>query len=157
MTIQRYASIDESGNCLAFYADDIWPIDKIPGTAIKISDDLWQAWLSDRDQRLVNGVLVAIPPQAPTQADYTAAIQSRVDAVAQAKNYDNGVSLASYKDSTNADWAAEATSFIAWRDDVWGYANAQLALVLSGQRTQPTVDALVGELPAPPWPAQEQS
>jgi len=92
------------------------------------------------------------PAPPPTQADYAAAIQARVDAVAQAKQYTDGATLAGYATDPNPAYAGDAASFITWRSAVWVYANAQLALVLSGQRAQPTIDQLVGELPAAPWP-----
>jgi len=51
--------------------------------------------------------------------DYQRAIQALVDQTAHTKQFNDGVTLASYKDSTNADWAAQASAFIAWRDQVW--------------------------------------
>jgi hypothetical protein len=89
---------------------------------------------------------------APTDADYSVAIQAVIDAVARSKNYADGVSLASYASSTNETWAAEATTFIAWRDSVWAYAYGELAKVQSGRRAQPTVTVIVGELPEMVWP-----
>lgn len=87
----------------------------------------------------------------PTEIDYQSAIQALVDGVAKAKNYTDGTSLAGYVASTNADWAAEAATFIAWRDQVWTYAYGELAKVQTGQRPQPTVATILSELPASPW------
>lgn len=80
------------------------------------------------------------------------AIQAHVDAAAQARRYDGGVSLASYVASSNPAWAAEAQAFVSWRDAVWTYAYAELDKVLTGQREQPGVDAFLAELPAIVWP-----
>ncbi|MCO6386251.1 hypothetical protein [Aliihoeflea sp. 40Bstr573] len=98
------------------------------------------------------------PPEAPepapaTEDDYRRAIQRHVDATAQSRSYDNGNSLASYKDSTIAQWSDEAVAFIAWRDQVWLYAYAELDKVMAGEREQPSVEDFVRELPAIGWPA----
>jgi len=76
-----------------------------------------------------------------------------VDAVARERQYDDGVSCASYKDSANAAWAAEAAAFVAWRDAVWVYAFTELDKAQDGQREQPAVEAFVAELPPIQWPA----
>lgn len=84
---------------------------------------------------------------------FRVATQSHVDATAQARRYDSGTSLASYVASTNPQWAAEATVFVSWRDEIWSHAYAELDKVLAGLREQPTVDAFLAELPAISWPA----
>lgn len=91
-------------------------------------------------------------PQPLTEDDYRRAIQRLIDAHAQSRRYDNGNSLATYATSKIPQWAAEATAFVAWRDAVWAYAYTELAKVLSGERDQPRVDVLVGELPELVWP-----
>lgn len=92
---------------------------------------------------------VALPPALD---DYRLAIQSHVDAVAQARNYDSGLTCASYVGSTNPTWATEASAFVAWRDAVWVHAYAELAKVEAAQRPQPTIEAFLSELPAMAWP-----
>jgi len=87
-----------------------------------------------------------------TEADYAAAIQSHVDATAQAKGYADGVALAGYSTSTIPAWSAEAQAFIAWRDAVWIYAYTELAKVQAGQREAPTIAGIIGELPSIVWP-----
>ena len=93
------------------------------------------------------------PVRVPTAENYEAAIQAKIDAVAQAKSYRDGFALATYATSTV--FGADAQAFIPWRDQVWTYAYAQLAAVLAGQRTQPTVEEFIDEIktqhPAP-WP-----
>lgn len=83
---------------------------------------------------------------------FRAAIQAHVDATAIAKRYDSSTSLASYVASTVTQWAAEAAAFVAWRDAVWAYAYAELDKVLAAERTVPTVEDFLGELPAVEWP-----
>lgn len=86
---------------------------------------------------------------------YRAAIQSLIDATAQERQYDSGATLASYVNSTVPEWAAEAQTFVAWRDHVWAYALGELAKVRSGEREQPNVEDFLAELPAFEWPATE--
>lgn len=105
---------------------------------------------------VTRSLYVAPPPQPlpPTQEDYQAAIALFIDRTAQGRSYDSGISLAGYVTSTVPQWAAEATTFIAWRDQIWVYAIAQLALVQAGKRAQPTVQDFINkELPAIAWPA----
>lgn len=96
---------------------------------------------------------VAQAAHLPTQEEYTKAIQAMLDAAAKARLYDSAATMSTYVSSTNEQWAAEAAAMVAWRDAVWLYAYAQLDLVQSGQRSQPTVDELLAELPTPTWPA----
>lgn len=88
----------------------------------------------------------------PTSSDYAAAIQAHVDATARARGYNGPATLASYIASTVPAWAQEAQTFVAWRDAVWIYAYGELAKVQSGERVQPTISALVEELPSIVWP-----
>lgn len=88
------------------------------------------------------------PP--PTLENYRAAVQAHVDAVAIAHLYDSGVSLASYVDSTNPAWAAEATAFVAWRDAVWGFVYALWADPPPGG--DHSIEALIASLPQITWP-----
>ena len=90
--------------------------------------------------------------QAALIEAYRLAIQSHVDQVAQSRRYDGGNSLASYVASTNAQWAAEAVAFVAWRDAVWTYSYAELDKVLAEEREQPTIEDFLGELPVIEWP-----
>lgn len=136
------------------------------GTTVQITEDDGSVWLSD----------TALPPDTAIRAklhewlaagntpipfvappigidDYRRAIQAHIDATAQAKDYDSGVTCSSYVNSTIPAWAAQAVAFVAWRDAVWAYAFTELTKVEAGQRPQPTVAEIVGELPAMSWPA----
>lgn len=96
--------------------------------------------------------VASLPVAMVTVEDYRRAIQAHVDAAAQSRQYDSGITCASYLSSTNPGWAAEATTFIAWRDAVWTYAYTQLANVQAGLRETPDVEAFLAELPALAWP-----
>lgn len=89
----------------------------------------------------------------PSQSAFERAVQAHIDMTAKTKLYTDGLSCASYVNSAVPQWAAEAGAFVAWRDQVWAYAYNQLYAVTQGQRTKPTVETLIGELPAITWPA----
>lgn len=103
---------------------------------------------------LITAEAKAAAALAAQTARYEAAIQAHIDATAQARRYRDGFALAGYATSVVPEWAAEAAAFIGWRDDVWGYAYAELAAVQAGERTIPTIEDFIGELPAIEWPAE---
>lgn len=109
------------------------------------------AWEFDEHGNRIN-IIPAYAPPAPTLDNYRSAIQSLVDEIAQSRSYDSGNSLASYAASTIPQWSAEAQAFIAWRDQVWAYAYAELEKVEKLYRTQPTVEEFLAELPVIAWP-----
>lgn len=117
-------------------------------------------------QKIVNGELVDMTAEdlaqyqldqeaaaKPPVSAYQTAVQSLIDETAVSKQFNDGVSLASYKESTVPEWAAQASSFIAWRDQVWAYCYSEMAKIQTGQRPQPTVAEIIGELPVITWPA----
>lgn len=92
-------------------------------------------------------------PGPPTIDDYKNAIVSMLDAKAQERRYENSTTIATYVNSTIPAWSAEATAYVAWRDDVWSYTYTELEKVMGGLRPQPTVEDFLTELPAMVWPA----
>lgn len=92
------------------------------------------------------------PEPPPTIGDYKLAIQAHIDAVARAKDYDSGISLAGYKGSPVPAYAADAEAFTNWRDPLWPFLFETLAAVQTGQIEQPTIAELIAMLPQPPWP-----
>lgn len=119
-----------------------------------------EAWPSDRVTRIASETELrdvlkpfGLPSPLVTADDYGEAIEAHADAVARSRQYSDADRLASYVNSTNPAWAAEATAFVAWRDAAWGYAYAQMAAVQAGQRPQPSVAELVDELPVISWPS----
>ncbi len=89
---------------------------------------------------------------APTQADFTSAVQAHLDAKARERGYDNIRSAISYRGDGNPTFAGEADALFAWRSEVWTYAIGELARFTAGERAAPTIDAFIGELPAFTWP-----
>ena len=96
--------------------------------------------------------LETTPPPAPTITDYENAIQNLVDETARERQFRDGVTLASYVASTVPVWAAQAQTFVAWRDNVWFYTYGELAKVQAGQRPQPTVEKFLDEIARIAWP-----
>lgn len=152
---QHYCTLDESGFVTAFYNDEMHA-DALPGEAVEITDEQWIELASNPGRRRLVGGEVELfdPPPAPvTVDDFRRAIQAHIDAAAQSRSYDSGVTCSSYLNSTNPAWAAQASTFVAWRDAVWAYAYAELAKVEGGERAQPSVADIINELPGMVWPA----
>lgn len=146
--IEQVTSTGPDGAVQVSYSDGRMPVatstELPPDTAMR--EEL-HAWLD------AGGAVSSRPPQPATMGDYRFAIQAHIDATAQARNYDSGLTCASYTGSTNPAWAAEATAFVAWRDDVWTYAYSEFAKVQAGERPQPSIAEIIGDLPVMTWPA----
>jgi hypothetical protein len=69
---------------------------------------------------------------------------------ARLKQYDNAVSCASYANSTNLQWKAEAEAFIAWRDAVFNYAITIQKEVQDGAPI-PDFDTFKNNMPVINW------
>lgn len=89
---------------------------------------------------------------APSIILYQNAIQVAIDDAAREKQFNDGVTMASYVASTVEPWATQAKAFVAWRDDVWQYAYSELEKVKGGVRPQPTIAEFLLELPDIVWP-----
>ena len=87
-----------------------------------------------------------IPPERQREI-LSSAVQSHLDTTAMQREYDSADRCASFVNSTNAVWAAEATAFVAWRDTCWA---AYIAAVAS--EPYPTPAELVASLPEITWP-----
>lgn len=131
-----------------------------PGTAFSLNDFNYPSnWLELATPDDLQGLGITtedisdevVQPE-PTVDDYEAAVEAHLNETAKAKLYRSGVSCASYVSSTVPQWSAEATAFIAWRDQVWTYTYTQLTAVQAEQREQPTIAALIAELPEIAWP-----
>jgi hypothetical protein len=90
--------------------------------------------------------------RASLLAGYKAAFDANLDAVAQQRQYDNRLTIVAYLSSTNAAWAAEAETFIAWRDACLGKMFELLAAVEAGEIQPPTINQFIGAMPVIEWP-----
>lgn len=92
-------------------------------------------------------------PAEQIVANLTNVVQAYLDATARQRNYDGILSLCSYAASAHPKFGPEGLAGVAWRDAVWASCYSILADVQAGQRTVPTADELMAELPAMAWPA----
>jgi hypothetical protein len=93
----------------------------------------------------------ALPTTAPTVSDFENAVQTWLDAGAQAWRYESILSAASYANSTVQQFKNEALALIAWRDNVWNNCYGILAAVQGGTQPMPASPAaLIATLPQQP-------
>ncbi|MFK3794705.1 hypothetical protein [Pseudomonas sp. NPDC088444] len=91
---------------------------------------------------------------AALRGQFEKATQAFMDGKAQAAGYDGLMTAISYaEEPAVAKFQEEGKAFRAWRSNVWAYANEQLELVLSGQKTQPTLETFLDSLPVLELPA----
>lgn len=133
------------------------PLDPTTGKWKVVAD--WvghRYWLADGSMHQITeegvsppvGALDEPPVSALTAADYAQAIQAHLDAAARGRGYDSIATVVTYAEEPAVKrFQDDGRAFRAWRSLVWAYAYEQLDLVTAGKRAQPTVDALVAELP----------
>ena len=73
-------------------------------------------------------------------------VQSHIDDLARTKRYDNMMSVRSYTGFPNK-FQKECMSMSIWASNCWGVVSDIEAAVMSGQRTIPTAQEVLGELP----------
>ena len=84
----------------------------------------------------------------PKAEDFIVAIQSNMDTTAKSYGYDDIKSAVTYAEEPSVPkFQQEGKAFRAWRSQCWAYCYEQLALVESGKREQPTIEAILAELP----------
>ncbi len=82
------------------------------------------------------------------------AVQARLDAFAQTRNYDGILSAATYASSTVPKFAAEGQCAVNGRDSTWATLYTLMAEVEAGTRPMPTSYADIEPLlPVLVWPA----
>lgn len=90
----------------------------------------------------------AAPSEAQIVAAYMAAVQQHMDARAVTFGYDNLISVITYaEEPAVARYQAEGQAFRAWRSACWHTCEQMLAAVIAGERSAPTHDELLAELP----------
>lgn len=110
------------------------------------------------------GQTVELPDLPPTpevtapeqlQAQYTAALDAHIDAKSRERGYDNRVTCA-LRAGYAGPYQAECLAFAMWMDACYEAGQQALAAVRSGQRTMPTPEAFIAELPPMVWPGDVQ-
>ena len=94
------------------------------------------------------------PPPSPQEviAQYTTAVQRRLDTFFQTRGYDGILSAATYATSTVLKFQAEGQYAVEARDATWAKCYEILAAVEGGTSPMPTEAELLAELPALGWP-----
>ncbi len=140
---------------------------KYPGQVEKLNitfrqtqfEILIESWNVDGVDRPYESELLAEAPQY--EAAYhliifmqlgAVLVQDTIDATAQSRQYKDGVYCASYAQSTNPVWAAEAQAFLAWRDSIYAYALQVFSDIQAGQPA-PTQEEFVAGFPKIVWPS----
>jgi hypothetical protein len=87
------------------------------------------------------------------EADFTSAIQQRLDGFARTRNYDSILSACTYASSAIPKFRDEGQACVNLRDATWAAAYAILEQVKAGQRPMPDELAdIEADLPALEWP-----
>jgi hypothetical protein len=93
-------------------------------------------------------IILSYVAPLPTEEDYSAAIQSKLDEAARAKGFDNIHTAASYADEPSVPrFQTDGIAFREMRSLVWAASYVIMAEVKAGLRTMPTIDELLLELP----------
>lgn len=93
------------------------------------------------------GVIAPYTPPVLTIDAANAAITAHIDAVARTRDFDSAHDAASFANSTQSSWSAEALAFIAWRDAVW------IAFDPLKTNLPATTTDLIAALPVIEWPS----
>lgn len=108
-----------------------------------------------RDTRIdadkVVRVVVTEDIAPPTRADYGAAVEAHINAIAVSRGYSSAASMISYEGSSVPQYAAEAAALRAWRDNVWLAVAEIEGEVIAGKQTAPSVSDLIAALPPHPF------
>lgn len=140
---------DDEGRELQFTSYHPTQLDLIRADAAKHGADL-----AEHETMLAEWVAgyVPPPPQAPTFADFDAALTAHLDSTAQTKRYDNRITCA-LRAGYPGPFQAEGAAFALWMDQCNALAYTLLAEVQAGTRPLPsTTQALIDLLPAMVWP-----
>ena len=115
-------------------------------TIIKDSDTSYRCYFAGEIERPVENPAVQIIAQ------YTAAVQHRLDAFFQGRGYDDVLSAATYATSGVPKFKVEGQYAVEARDTTWAKCYEILAAVESGTQPMPSQDELLAELPPLVWP-----
>jgi len=121
---------------------------------IEVEPDVHAEWTRYRANEArdalepINPPVPVAPNEAETIAAYMAAVQQHMDATARAFGYDDLISVVTYaEEPAVARYQAEGQAFRAWRSACWKTCEDMLAAVKAGNRSAPTHQELIAELP----------
>lgn len=113
------------------------PVEFVQNKFIQVGKNIVQdpAWI-DSDIKVM-----------PTMRDYRDAIEKYLNEEAQKRHYDS-IITAALRAGYPGPFHVEGVKFATWMDACWAKSFEIQALVLAGQRAQPTVAELLAEMPA---------
>lgn len=115
-----YMTQDEKGLITGRYLTDIHG-DNIPTDAIEVSEEVFNASIKMQRPALINGELVELPPEPPTQDQLAqqakSAVYALLDETARQYDYRNMAEVAQFVQSGT--WGKEANGLLAWQEAVW--------------------------------------
>lgn len=100
--------------------------------------------------------LEALTPQINIEifkTDINRKVNDLLTTTAQSHGYSSIESIISYAVSTNAQWKAEADTFVAWRDQVWEHVYVEYMVIDAGGEI-PDEDVFMATLPKIIWPGE---
>lgn len=127
----------------------------LDGLAFSWTDDgefQFDATITTAQRTAIMTVYAAHDPAAPDTVklvdEIVAAVQRHLDAKARSLGYDDIFTAVTYAEEPAVPkFQAEGQALRAWRSLAWEKCYAELARVQGGQRTIPTPDEAVAELP----------
>jgi hypothetical protein len=123
----HYFTIDNAGLINGRYLTSIHG-DNIPSNAVEVTEEVFNASIQMQRPALINGEVLELPPEAPTQDQLTqqakSAVYALLDQTAQQYDYRNFAEVSQFLNS--GVWKAEAEALLAWQDAVWLKAYALL-------------------------------
>lgn len=79
-------------------------------------------------------------------------IDNHINAVAQAKGYDNRITASLRAAATDSPWYAEGVAFVSWMDSCYAQCYVIQAEIETCQRNTPNDDEFLAEMPEMVWP-----
>lgn len=133
----------------------------LPADAVEISKDYHAELLAAQAAGKIiisdgNGYPILQDRSPPTTEQiisiYVNAIQKRLDDFSKTRGYDGILSACTYATSTVPKFAGEGQYCVNARDSTWSASYVILADVEAGNRSMPTIDEIMSELPDLAWP-----
>ena len=156
----KYAKFDASGVLVAHYESEINDIVDEDGVLrpefsdlAAMTQEMYNRMIFEVDGtwKLRGGLIVKDALPAPTTDEIKqrliSAMQSHMDAAAQARGYDNIINAA-LRAGYPGLFHAEGLAFATWMDACWSLGYELLAEVKAGKRAVPAREELIGLLPA---------
>ena len=123
-------------------------VEQDPAPALAAGETMEPGALRLEGERVLQAWVVVPASETAVVAMFEQAVQARLNSTAFSRGYDSIATAISYAEEPAVPkFQNDGKAFRAWRSLVWAYAYEQLAAVKAGDRTQPTVEDFLLELP----------